>query len=527
MKNLFLTMTFLVCGFVTSTFAQQPVAKVFILAGQSNMQGQAVVDLDHPQHYNGGRGILQDVIDQPENKTSMAHLRNRKGEWTVRKDVWIRYQTETELKIGPLGIGYSGYEGKHHFGPELQFGHVIGHRLDDPVLLIKTAWGGKSLAKDFRPPGSGGTVGPYYKKMLSEVQEALQNVQDEIPAFKNRDLVISGFVWQQGWNDMVKDEFIDEYENNLINLIHDVRKEWNTPDLPVVVGELGNGGPDASEQMKKFRAAQRSAVERPEFNGTVRFVETSQYARAANDSPNTGHGHHWFGNAESYFLIGDALGKAMIRLIDGNRPRVLILGDSISIGYTPLVRKLLSDDAVVYRPTINMAGAENCAGTDKGILNIDRWLKAHGGNWDVIHFNFGLHDLKHVQPDNPNRNSNDPTHPQQSSPAEYRQQLLQIVAKLKETDAALILATTTPVPDGGVKPYRDVSSPLKYNAVAVQIAKENGIDVNDLYELTNSQLEKVQQPVNVHFNSTGNKILATQVAEHIRLAIAKRNQKDN
>jgi hypothetical protein len=148
---------------------------------------------------------------------------------------------------------FTGYPGSHHIGPEFQFGHVIGNAIDAPVLLIKTAWGGRSLYEDFRPPSSG--------------------------------------------------------------LINDVRTAWQRPDLPVVVGETGNGGEHAGDRILAIRKAQAAAVARPEFQGSVAFVKTTALARPAEQSPNTGHGHHWYGNAESYFLIGDALGRAMVQLI--------------------------------------------------------------------------------------------------------------------------------------------------------------------------------------------------------------------
>ncbi len=183
------------------------------------------------------------------------------------------------------------------------------------MLLIKTAWGGKSLFVDFRPPSAGGETGPCYTQMLKEVREALEAVSEDFPELKGRNLEIAGFVWFQGWNDAVGPrEARAEYEQNLVHLIHDVRREVALPNLPVVIGELGNGGEKAGEGILAIRKAQAAAAARSEFEGRVAFVKTTSFARPAEDSPNTGHGHHWFGNAESYFLIGDALGKAMLKL---------------------------------------------------------------------------------------------------------------------------------------------------------------------------------------------------------------------
>ena len=94
-----------------------------------------------------------------------------------------------------------------------------------------------------------------------------------------------------------------------------MRAEWNVPNLPVVIGELGNGGPNVGKNMLAIRKAQAAAAAHAAFKGSVAFVSTTDFARPAAESPNTGHGHHWFGNAESYFLIGNALGEGMVGLL--------------------------------------------------------------------------------------------------------------------------------------------------------------------------------------------------------------------
>ena len=222
--------------------------------------------------------------------------------------------------------------------------------------------------------------------------------------------------------------------------------------------------------------------------------------------------------AGSFGLAQDTQSDAK-KVSDGDaNAHVLILGDSISIGYTPFVTELMKDEAKVVRPTNANGGAENCAGTTKGVPNIDRWLALDGGNWDVIHFNFGLHDIKHVQPES-GQNSNDPNHPHQASPEKYEEQLRAIVEKLKATGAKLIYATTTPVPDGGVRPYRLPSDVEKYNEIAVRIMKENDIAVNDLYAFVLPRMEEIQRPVNVHFTDEGSQALAEEVVKHIRKAL--------
>ena len=277
--------------------------KVFLLAGQSNMQGQGVVAMDDPGDYNGGQGNLVWSMKHSVSKTEMVHLRDATGKWTVRDDVEIRYKFRDKVRQGMLTVGYTGYGGSSHIGPELQFGHIVGDHFDEPVLLIKTAWGGKSLHVDFRPPSSSGQTGTYYTQMIAEIRETLADLD-------GRPYEIAGFVWMQGWNDMVSKPATEEYSDNLVNLASDLRAEFKLPLLPFVVGELGNGGPaDDGSGMRKFRQAQKLGVER--IPG-AEFVVTQTFARPAELSPNRGHGHHWFGNSESYFLVGDALGKAML-----------------------------------------------------------------------------------------------------------------------------------------------------------------------------------------------------------------------
>ena len=292
--------------------------KVFLLAGQSNMEGQAVVAMDHPEHYNGGRGNLVNTMKDPKFAKRMSHLRDSKGnadgDWTVRDDAFCWYRTDRgELKAGPLSIGFAGYPGSDHFGPELQIGHLLADACNEPVLLIKTAWGGKNLHVDFRPPSAGGEVGPYYRRMLEEYAEGVRDAQRRFPALRGSTPELAGFIWFQGWNDMYVDGGIDAYPDNLVHLAADLRRHFDDPDLPIVVGETGNAGNE------RFRDQQRIGTER--IPPPSAFVATRSFLQKPEDSPNQGHGHHWFGNAASYFLVGDGLGKATIRLLEpGTRP---------------------------------------------------------------------------------------------------------------------------------------------------------------------------------------------------------------
>lgn len=293
--------------------------KVFILAGQSNMEGQAVVDGEGPD-YNDGKGTLAMLMRDPVKAPLFKQLKNADGKWAVRDDVWVRYQREdAALLAGPLALGYSVYGDEHHFGAELPFGHVVGDHLTNQVLIIKTAWGGKSLNVDFRSPSSGGNVGPYYTKMVHDIREGLANIKKDFPAYDEGGYELAGFVWWHGWNDFCDAKAVPEYEQNLVNLINDVRKELNTPNLPVIIGEFTGPWETNSKDLPKealaIRQAQAAVAAKPEFKKSLRYVKTADFVRKAEDSPNVSHGHHEFGNAETYFLVGDALGKAMIELL--------------------------------------------------------------------------------------------------------------------------------------------------------------------------------------------------------------------
>jgi len=319
-------------GVVEPATGGERVARVFVLAGQSNMEGQAVVDLDGPD-YNDGKGTLAALLRHPDNAARLAWLRGGNGEWRTREDVFVRYAREDQsLLAGPLGIGYTVYGGKHHFGAELAFGKEVGDFFaarGEPVLLVKTAWGGKSLFTDFRPPSASATTdaegrgvpapGPYYTRMIAEIEEALAAVPEIVPGATRG--ALSGFVWWHGWNDGVDPErSVPAYEENLAALVRDVRRDLDAPDLPVVIGELTGPWVDAPESWERLRRAQRQVAEREEFRARARFVGTRAFVRAAEDSPNPGHGHHEFGNAETYLLVGEALGRGMVSLLSGDEP---------------------------------------------------------------------------------------------------------------------------------------------------------------------------------------------------------------
>lgn len=200
------------------------------------------------------------------------------------------------------------------------------------------------------------------------------------------------------------------------------------------------------------------------------------------------------------------LPKLKVMAINNTLPNVLIIGDSISIGYTPFVRELLEGKAMVYRPD------GNCLGTAWGVKNIDQWLI--GRKYDIIHFNFGLHDLKHVDAET-GKDSIKPEDPLQSDINTYANNLNSIITKLKATGAKLIFATTTPVPKKPNPPLRDDFQPKRYNKVAKKIMKKQKIAIDDLYNFALPQLKQIQLTNDVHYTKEGYHTLAQQVTSSI------------
>jgi hypothetical protein len=192
-------------------------------------------------------------------------------------------------------------------------------------------------------------------------------------------------------------------------------------------------------------------------------------------------------------------------------PRVLILGDSISIGYMQPVRERLQGKAVVQRPS------ENCAESAKGVRSLDAWLGDK--KWDVIHFNFGLHDVKYL--DAAGKYVTPDKGKQVALLPEYEQNLRAIVARLKKTGAKLIFATTTPVPSSSSG--RVEHDELRYNEVAVRVMRELGVAIDDLHAVVAPQQQKIQLPHNVHFTKEGYDALADAVAASIVAALRNRS----
>jgi acyl-CoA thioesterase-1 len=183
-------------------------------------------------------------------------------------------------------------------------------------------------------------------------------------------------------------------------------------------------------------------------------------------------------------------------------PRVLLIGDSISMGYTLPVRKLLAGKANVHRIPTNGGPTKN------GVANIAKWLGS--GKWDVIHFNWGIHDLKHM-----------PDGKRQVEPADYEANLRKLVATLKATGAKLVWASTTPIPEGELNPPRTFGQVKEYNDIAARVMTESGVAINDLNAWMTPRFEEFHKPKDLHYKEAGSEFLAQKVATAITEALSK------
>ncbi len=270
--------------------------KVFILAGQSNMQG-------HGHITKGADGDLEYAAKEFPNLKAG-------GKWVERDDVWYYHKPgKGGLKACNLKPGLGAAEDR--IGPELQFGHVIGDHYQEQVLLIKCAWGGQALGGPFLPPSSG-APGVKYTQALAEVKEALASLKTHFPAYKGQGYEIAGFFWHQGWNDGCNKAFAAAYEKNMVNFISDIRKALGNPELPFVIATSGMGGEGATGVAgvigKAIEPAQVAAAAKSK-NCTA--VPTRKFQRHKPGRQKS----HWHNSAESYVLVGNASAKAMIELL--------------------------------------------------------------------------------------------------------------------------------------------------------------------------------------------------------------------
>jgi hypothetical protein len=288
---------------LTSAFpaAAKPL-KIFILAGQSNMEGHA-------------REETFDYIgDDPATAPLLQQMRGTDGKLRVCDHVWISYFTGEGEKngegTGKLTAGYGSRQNPTadggNIGPEFTFGLTMDRTLAEPVLIIKTAWGGKSLFYDFRSPSAGPYVrtptdieknrfpdaecGRYYKLMIDHVKHVLGDIKRVCPAYDPKQgYELAGFVWLQGWNDMISREVYPlttkdskepryaDYSRWMADFIRDVRKDVQAPRMPFVIGVMGIGGVKPNEHVAAFREAMAGPAALPEFKGNVVALPTAPF----------------------------------------------------------------------------------------------------------------------------------------------------------------------------------------------------------------------------------------------------------
>jgi len=275
------------------------------------------------------------------------HLLNEDGEWASRDDVWYKgVVTATADKWLSTGCGASNQK----IGPELGFGWVMGDYHDEPVLLLKASQGNRSLAWDFTPPGTErfeyegkvyagygetpsswekGTTpekpghdwyaGKQYDDCFNAAKEVLAKFDQEFPMWEGRGYEIAGFVWWQGHKDSGSDAYASRYEANLVNLIGALRQDFDAPEAPFIVGTIGFHGWDMPEQYLPIANAQLAVSDYskyPKFKDNVHTVETRDFWKPAERSPRN-QDFHYNQNGETYYLVGDAFGKGVIQLLEG------------------------------------------------------------------------------------------------------------------------------------------------------------------------------------------------------------------
>jgi alpha-galactosidase len=271
--------------------------KVFIIAGQSNAAGHA-----HAEH-------LIELINTTGSPEWAPYWNSQTGNFSVRNDVFVN---QNGNQTGNLTISIFGDvppPGVVYFGPEVGFGWFMGDYYQEPVLLIKSAWGAVALATDFRPPSSGGVVGWQWTAMLNLIHSTLSSLGKYVPGYTRADgYELAGFVWFQGEADAYTPSRLAEYQSNLINFIQDVRYHLSTPDLPFVIGEMGGEGayPDSDEiQMREIERNVSDIVPNTIFSPTAVLVNYNVTEIFEPD-------YHYYGRADVYIRIGRSFARNML-----------------------------------------------------------------------------------------------------------------------------------------------------------------------------------------------------------------------
>lgn len=266
-----------------------------------------------------------DLVTLTQKDGKFPYLLDDKGEWAARQDVFFQEARMGKVPGGPLKATSNGGT----IGPEVGFGVVMGTFHDEQVLLIKTAIGNRSLKWDFRPPSSGRNdpgsewEGLEYRLMIKGVRDTLAKIDQLVPGYKGQGYEIAGFGWFQGHKDSGSTK--EQYEGLLVNLINDLRKDLDAPNMKAVIATVGFHGYRLStlpwHGVWQAQMAVGDPKQHPEFAGNVATVDTRDFWREIEESPK-GEDYHYNRNPESYLLVGEAMGRAMVRLLGGEAAEI-------------------------------------------------------------------------------------------------------------------------------------------------------------------------------------------------------------
>ena len=585
--------------------------QIFILAGQSNMVGHSyyitiptlltakepevrkLANLVFKKDAKISRAVIEDLIAtrmkrdelskglrkkeikaaaheaaQAEIKKLQAQvddkMQNIKDTFVISKQVYITSIADGNKGSGPLTVGYGGSRDK--IGPEFGFGLSMAQKLDAPILIIKTSWGGKSLNYNFRPP----SAGPYelnekekagdkaaeikknasfnWRMMNEAVHNVLKDLKKHHPAYDAAvGYDVAGFVWFQGFNDQFSDEFRNNYRDNMIHFVKDVRKEYKTANMPFVIGVLGTNMTKEGVDKNAVSVAQREAAAAPEFKGKVASVESYKVydleARKVYDSGWAKHfaewcvvgsdrPYHYLGSGKFFVRLGDAFANAMIGLIENqkkpatgkiavkNGEKIAFLGDSITAagrrpgGYCQLVLAALKDQGIEAKPVFaGISGHKS----NQMLARLERDVLKHKPDWMTL--SCGVNDVWHGKSG--------------VDLASYKKNIVEIVDKAQAAGVKVILLTSTMIrEDQG----NDLNQKLlPYNEFIKVLAKEKKCLLADLNADMQAALKafpadapkgKQLTSDGVHMNKAGNIMMARGVAEAFGLTNQQLDQSE-
>ena len=280
-----------------------------MIAGDDNVEGFGYLkQLD---------SLLNDgKFQNSEEAQKYAHLRDpQTKQWAERKDVFVVYEHERHKQLqGTLNMRDYGGIFNETFGPEVEFGHVMGNAFDEPVIIVKAGWTGKSLGHDFLSPSANGFTGFEWVRMVDAVKHAIENADKIVGdrAYRNGRAELAGVVWWHGYSDLVHSHFRDSYQTNLHHLVRDLRRAFHIPYLPIVVGELGGSGINANDWEMEIRDEQK-AVCTMTGNRTTVFVETAKFVHK--EQPRLENNVRYYGRGDTMIEVANAFAVELLDII--------------------------------------------------------------------------------------------------------------------------------------------------------------------------------------------------------------------